>query len=105
RELGIERGEALAAERDTLRWRISVRPDGARLFSGALPTLIEWGDAHPADALPASGVTLADLCVAGLPETLWPSIGAGVHCASEGPPLVATLSTPRGRVVLSSLSI
>jgi hypothetical protein len=107
RDIGIERGEVLDVERDTpqgqLRWRISVRSDGARLFRGALPTLIEWGDVHPADALPASGVTLAALCVAGLPEMLWPSITSGpIRCVSDGPPLVATLSTPRGRVVLQA---
>ena len=54
---GIDRGEVLQAERDTprglLRWRISVRDDGQRLAGGALPTLIEWGDTHPADSLAA----------------------------------------------------
>ncbi len=107
REVGIDRGEVLAAERDTpqgmLRWRISVRRDGARLFDGALPTLIEWGDVHPADAMLASGVTLEALRVGGLPEDLWPRIAtAGVRCASDGPPLVATLSTSRGRIALQS---
>jgi hypothetical protein len=59
---GIDRGDVLAASRATahgeLRWKISVRPDGQRLFHGLLPSLIEWGAQHPTDELPASGVTL-----------------------------------------------
>jgi hypothetical protein len=59
---GLDRGDVLAAGRDTprgaLRWKISVRPDGQRLFDGLLPTLIEWGPRHPCDDLPASGVAL-----------------------------------------------
>ena len=58
--LGIQRGPAIAASRPTpsglLQWRISVRDDGQRLFGGALPTLIQWGDTHPADAMPTSGL-------------------------------------------------
>ncbi|MBE2244815.1 MAG: VOC family protein [Burkholderiaceae bacterium] len=60
---GIDAGRVLPASRMTphgeLRWRIAVRDDGARLFGGALPTLIEWGEVHPADSLSASGATLA----------------------------------------------
>ena len=43
---GLDAGPVVAAERATphglLRWRLSVRDDGARLLGGALPTLIEW---------------------------------------------------------------
>lgn len=59
---GLDRGDMLAASRETprgeLRWKISVRPDGQRLFDGLLPTLIEWGERHPTDDLPDSGVAL-----------------------------------------------
>jgi hypothetical protein len=105
---GIERGDAVAAERDTpqglLRWRISVRADGSRLARGALPTLIEWGERHAADALPPSGITLEALHVAGLPDAAWACCAApGVErAAGSAPPLVAVLSTPRGRVNLHS---
>ncbi|MFY7866595.1 VOC family protein [Roseateles sp.] len=62
RQRGIDAGEALAASRMTptgeLRWRIALRADGRRLAQGAVPLLIEWGEVHPADALPPSGVTL-----------------------------------------------
>jgi hypothetical protein len=109
--LGIDRGPLIPAERPTLegllRWQITVREDGQRLFYGALPTLIEWGDAHPADAMPPSGLALQSL------HTVHPrladlqaahaAIGLdGVTLEQGAPNLVATLSTPRGRVVLES---
>ncbi|TNF60448.1 MAG: VOC family protein [Burkholderiales bacterium] len=51
RALGIERGPVIEASRPTpdglLRWKITVRDDGQRLFGGCLPTLIEWGQTHP----------------------------------------------------------
>ena len=46
-----------------LRWQISVRRDGQRLFYGGLPTLIQWGTLHPADSLPDSGLALQSLGV------------------------------------------
>lgn len=68
RELGLDAGEVLQASRSTprgeLRWQIAVRSDGQRLLGGALPLLIEWGDVHPADAMPASGVRLRSISVA-----------------------------------------
>jgi hypothetical protein len=102
---GIERGAATAASRETpqglLRWRISVRDDGARLFDGALPTLIEWGDVHPTAAMPASGVVLESLQLGGLPEPLRPLVAIdGVSVASAAPALQARLTTPQGRTVL-----
>ena len=63
--LGIDRGDVLQASRATpgglLQWQITVRPDGQRLFDGCLPTLIQWGDVHPAASMPDSGVTLRSL--------------------------------------------
>ena len=102
---GVERGVATAASRETprglLRWRISVRDDGARLFDGALPTLIEWGEAHPADAMRAGGVALESLQLGGLPERLWPLLAIdGVSIGSAGPALQARLTTPQGRSVV-----
>jgi hypothetical protein len=105
RAAGIDRGVPVAAQRDTprglLRWSISLRDDGARLCEGALPTLIEWGDVHPADTMPASGVVLQRLQLAGVPAQAWPLVAApGVDLAAQGPALSATLATPRGIVVL-----
>lgn len=100
-EAGVDRGEVLQAERDTprglLRWQIAVRPDGRRLFAGALPTLIQWGDVHPADAMPASGVALSSLAVGTLPDAAARRLPAGV---STHEPFAATLATPAGHVRL-----
>ncbi len=111
RAQGIDRGPVLEASRPTpqglLRWRISVRDDGQRLFDGALPTLIEWGDAHPAHSLPDSGLALTAFAVShpraeALRQALH-AIGLGqVPVADEPPTLVAQLQTPRGRVTLAS---
>lgn len=104
--LGIDRGRVLDVERATpegpLRWRISVRDDGARLADGALPTLIQWGPRHPVDTLPASGVTLEALHVAGVPAPAAELCAApGVtHATASAASLTAILQTPRGRVEL-----
>ena len=109
RAAGIDRGELLQAERQTpnglLGWQITVRSDGQRLFGGALPTLIEWADRHPADTMPPSGVALTQLAVHGLPAVLKALLPHEVQ-APAGPgaaPLTAMLSTARGPVVLHSL--
>jgi len=109
RSLGIDTGEALAASRDTpagvLRWRIAVRRDGALLFGGALPTLIEWGERHPAATMPASGVTLHSLTLRGLTARSVDALALqGVRVASgSGPALSAQLDTPRGPLTLTTL--
>ena len=98
---------AIAAERGALRWRTTVRPDGQRLFDGALPTLIQWDGAHPCDTLPANGVTLQSLGVthpqADRLQATFDAIGLSQVVAHPGKPvLAATLETPRGRVRLVS---
>ena len=113
-KLGIDRGVLLAAERPTptglLRWQISVRPDGQRLMYGGLPTLIEWGEIHPAPSLPDDALSLHSLCMT-LPRAddlraAYAVIGLAGVSVSQGPPnLVATLSTPRGLVTLESKGI
>jgi len=77
---GVDAGEAVEAARGNLRWRIALREDGRRLRREALPVLIEWGEAHPTDTQPASGVQLLG------------------YEARDG--LVARLATPRGEVEL-----
>ncbi len=108
---GIDIGALRHAQRSTahglLTWQIAIRPDGLRLFDGAFPGLIEWGDVHPTDRMPPSGVQLEGVVLRGTmntPQAWWP---AGVHqhpdtAAARGGPLEATLSTPRGRVVLAA---
>jgi hypothetical protein len=77
---GVDAGEAVAASRGALSWRIALREDGRRLRREGLPLLIEWGEAHPTDGLPASGVQLLSFE------------------ARDG--LSARLATPRGELSL-----
>jgi hypothetical protein len=111
RRLGLERGEPVAASRMTprglLSWQITVREDGQRLLQGALPTLIEWGQAHPASALPESGVTLQSLTAchpqAATLRAAYEAVGLQGVVVKEGDAgLCAVLDTPRGRVKLAS---
>ncbi|MFV0680709.1 VOC family protein [Ottowia sp.] len=111
---GIDRGDVLAVSRQTpaglLQWRITVRPDGQRLMDGCLPTLIEWGDVHPAQAMPGVGLQLQSLALRHPRAT---ALHAALHAVgmpaipvhqSERPELLATLHTPRGEITLSSIS-
>ena len=108
---GLDRGRVVAASRPTpqglLRWQISVRDDGQRLFDGCLPTLIQWGEHHPTDHMPASGLHLQDLSFSHPePEAVrraWQTLGWAPSALSAGPArLQATLQTPRGPVTLQS---
>ena len=108
---GIARGPAIKASRMTprglLQWQITVRDDGQRLFSGTLPTLIEWGDTHPVAGMGESGVTLQSLCVSHPQEAslraAHQAIGlADVTIKPGAPNIVAWLNTPRGPIKLES---
>jgi hypothetical protein len=104
---GVARGSPIAAERGALRWKITVRPDGQRLFDGALPTLIEWQGAHPCDSLPPSGVALQSLTVnhpqAERLRSAYDAIGLTQVPVEPGEPqLTATLSSPKGMVRIES---
>ena len=110
-QLGIARGEARAASRNTtaglLQWQISLRPDGQRLFDGCLPTLIEWGPHHPTTAMPDSGLALQSLTLqhpqATLLQAACQAIGLDEVLISAGPArLSAQLATPRGTLTLHS---
>lgn len=110
-QLGLDRGEVLEASRSTpeglLTWKITVRDDGQRLFFGALPTLIQWGEVHPTQAMAPSGVTLQSLHTSHpRPDALraaYEAIGlTGLGVTQGHPNLVATLQTPRGLVTLES---
>lgn len=109
--LGIDRGPLLHAERATpaglLRWQITVRSDGQRLFYGALPTLIQWEQMHPADEMRPSGLALQSLhaCHPRLADlqSAHAAIGlTGVTAEQGAPNLCATLATPKGIVTLES---
>ena len=111
RELGIDRGEARAASRNTpaglLQWQISLRPDGQRLFHGCLPTLIEWGPHHPTAAMADSGLALQSLTLqhpqAALLQAACQAIGLDAALITVGPArLSAQLRTPSGPLTLQS---
>jgi len=109
RALDLDPGEVLPASRMTpqgeLRWKISIREDGARLFDGMLPTLIEWGSTHPTHDMAPSGIRLESLqaCHPAEPAlaAAFAAIGLDEVATSSGEVgLTATLHTPRGLVTL-----
>lgn len=108
-DAGVDGGRALAASRKTpaglLRWRIAVRDDGAVSCGGAMPTLIEWGQRHPATSMSASGVVLRSLALRGVAR---PAIAAldldqATFTDTSGPAIEARLGTQRGPITLTSL--
>jgi len=112
---GLERGAIVTASRPTaqglLQWQITVREDGLRLMDGCLPTLIQWGAAHPCGSLPASGVQLQSLALehpqAATLQAACEAIGVAAQVAvsaGDAPRLTARLATPRGPVTLSSFT-
>jgi catechol 2,3-dioxygenase-like lactoylglutathione lyase family enzyme len=107
---GIERGAVIPVQRGNLRWKMTVREDGQRLFDGALPTLIQWDGPHPCDSLPASGAKLAALAVthpqANVLRAAYDAIGLlDVNLREGAAAIQADLSTPLGRVVVESRAI
>jgi len=108
---GIDRGVALEASRMTphglLQWQITVRDDGQRLFDGCLPTLIQWGSAHPTNSMPHSGVTLQALQLSHLKapalQIACRSIGLTSIPVQPAPArITATLQTPKGLIDIHS---
>jgi hypothetical protein len=108
---GIDRGDVIEASRATpsglLQWQITVRPDGQRLFDGCLPTLIQWGDTHPAASMPESGVTLQSLSLqhpdASALQTACDGLALTQCQVTRGPArLSARLKTPKGLIELHS---
>ena len=106
--LGLQPGEPVSASRDTpeglLAWQILVRPDGRLECQGALPTLIQWSGRHPAQTMTNNGITLESLTLKGLSERVQALLrlkGVQMHPSlPEHAALSATLSTPRGIVIL-----
>ena len=112
---GLDPGQPLPASRATalglLEWQITIRPDGQRQLGGCLPTLIQWGNAHPTDALPPSGVSLQALSLTHPePDAVTEALhalglmGLPVQRGSS-PGLRVVLSTPRGQVALTSVRL
>jgi hypothetical protein len=104
----VDLGAVLPMSRGEWRWRITVPPDGHLPGRGLVPTLIEWSDArHPADDLPAHGLSLvalagehpdpapvrAAIAQLGLGDVVKATYG-------QSPRLAAMIRTPRGVVTL-----
>ena len=108
RAAGIDCGVVEPAQRATprglLRWKISLRADGRRLLGGAAPALIEWGDVHPTDSLPTSGIALQIMHLGGWPQALAAMLPPSIepHADKGAPAISVELSRPRGRVTLNS---
>ena len=109
--LGIDRGPALTASRPTpaglLEWKIAVRDDGQRLFNGCLPTLIQWGDVHPAQSMSTRALHLQTLDLrhpkAGMLEAALQAIDLhGLVVSTGEAQLGAEVSSPKGLVALHS---
>ncbi len=101
-------GEILSFERGDYRWRITVPADGHRPGSGLAPTLIQWDvPQHPADVLPASGLSLVQLAGSHPdPAPIRAALAAlgiadAIHVTFDREArLAAMLRTPRGLVTL-----
>lgn len=101
-------GEPTAASRASahglLTWQITLRADGTLGHAGALPTLIQWDGPHPADHLPASGLSLRSLVLRGpgpkIRDTL--RLRGAEFRVEPGPALSARIDAPAGAVVLHS---
>jgi hypothetical protein len=111
--VGCRPGDPVEVSRETpagtLRWQILVNADGAITHGGALPTLIQWRDRHPAAALPDSGIALRTLTLAGLPTRArtvlrLPAVASTAQRQPGCAAIIAVLDTPRGAVTLESTS-
>ncbi len=105
---GFDPGPVYAAERDTptgvLRWQITIRPDGARLAGGAVPTLIAWDTPSPAASLPPGGVALGQLVVRGVDGLAAELAAIGIQVEEgTGPALGARLVGRLGSVDLQAV--
>lgn len=106
RAAGHDPGDVADSERATaaggmLRWRITLPREGRRPAGGAVPLLIAWGEEHPTESLPASGVEIESLRIGGVAERIAAMLGAAPH-GVEAPPLAVTLRGPLGSVVLAA---
>jgi len=100
-------GVPVALARGDYRWQMAVPGDGRLPFDGGFPALIQWfGDLHPAQALPDSGVRLerfeiahpaADALRAALAGRL---LDARIAISNGLPAMRASFATPHGVRVL-----
>ncbi|KAB7615224.1 VOC family protein [Amylibacter sp. SFDW26] len=63
--IGVDLGRALSLERDHLKWRFTVRDDGAIPMDGAAPLLLQWDTEgpHPASGMIDLGLRLNSISI------------------------------------------
>ena len=98
-----------SAARAEFRWRFAFTLDGKRINSGVQPHLIQWDClVHPCERLPECGLALTSLTLGATdPDATiallaaFAFVGEEVHVGQSSPAhLVATLSSPRGVIIL-----
>jgi hypothetical protein len=106
RAAGHDPGPVTAAERMTprglLRWRITLPADGRRPAGGAIPLLIAWGQVHPVDALPPSGVSIESVQLGGVAAVV-AALAGGTRSRAGMPAFGVVLAGPHGQIALSVL--
>lgn len=106
----VKLGTVHPMARGDYRWRITIPDDGALPARGLVPTLIQWDvPFHPADKLPVSNVSLAQLgatCTEPAPirAALTPlGLGETLRVTFDRETrLAAMLRTPQGLATLAS---
>jgi hypothetical protein len=104
----IPLGTVTPMERGDYRWRITIPEDGKRPGKGIVPTLIQWDvPMHPADRLPQSNVSIAQVAATHSNPAYVRSALATLGLADSirvtydrDTRLAAMLQTPRGLVTL-----
>lgn len=104
----IPLGVVTPFERGDYRWRITIPGDGKRPGKGIVPALIQWDvPTHPADRLPPTKVTIAQVAAAHADPASVRSALAALGLADvvqvtydRHARLAAMLWTPRGIVTL-----
>ena len=102
---GVDPGHPVALSRGDLRWQMLLRPDGQ--MPAGLPMLIQWGEHHPADTLPASGCALTGVTLHGVAQTHATVLRLkGVKLEPLAPPgWTVRLQCPLGDVDLCSTTL
>ncbi|MDX2005498.1 MAG: VOC family protein [Meiothermus sp.] len=107
RHAALNLGTTHKASRGSLEWLIALPEDGRLHHGGAVPYLIQWGAAHPTDAMPDSRCRLEKLTAhASNPsevEGIWRRLGledGRLECTEGSPGLAALIHTPGGPKLL-----
>ena len=99
---GVNPGAMVSLERGELRWQMLLNDQAA--MPGALPMLIQWGERHPADALPDVGIRLMSVTLDGIPAAQARVLGMGRVGGHEhaAPCRTVRFDTPLGPLELSA---